>query len=460
MGSSRDVDRRRGLIPEASSTSLSDLPAIPLLSEAELQTFRPSLRDQIHKAYEKVQKDPRNADASGRLGTLCHAHKLYSLATAFYERAGFLEPDSFQWTYYLGVVQLALGQESKAFAALDKAVRRRPDYLPARLKLAESLLAAGQWKESRETYEGIVRQHPDSALAYYGLGRVQSARGESESAVRSYLRAVNLSPGFGAAHYALALSYRDLGEREESQEQLFLFQRNRERKPPLQDPLLEAIAALEGGYFHFYQGLKLQAKGQLQEAIAEYNQALRKDPLLWEVHANLILAYSALGQLDKAEEHYQAALKINPGVWETHHSFGLSLRGQGRNPFSADARTSLAEVLAVEGRLDEAEKQCRLAIRNAPNLRLAHFNLGQILRGKGKHAEAISHFHKVLTFEDQYTPLAMYTLANAYVTVGKLPKAIHYFREARQRALSLGQTALVADIDQALKRIQPLEDLK
>src|SRR5207244_4473351 len=99
----------------------------------------------------------------------------FEAAATCYLRAHRLDPQSFRWAYYLGWQRAADGRHAEAVAALRDALQRDRDYLPARLKLAESLFAAGRLDESREEYEAIRRQHPDSAPAHYGLGRVHAA---------------------------------------------------------------------------------------------------------------------------------------------------------------------------------------------------------------------------------------------------------------------------------------------
>ena len=447
----------------------SGLPAIPDLSEPQLQEFRPSVREQIKKAYHKVQANRRDGELNGELGMILHAHNLWELASTFYRRAELLESGSFRWTYYLGLAQAKLGRNSEARETLRRTIRIRPDYFPARLKLAQFLLAVGEFEESGRIYRRLVQEYPDSALAHYGLGQVHSAGEESIAAVKSFQRASRLTPWFGAAHYALGMTYRDLGEQAKSQEHFSLFKRWKESTPEVEDPLWEAVKALQSrGRHHFYEGVGRQARGDLKEAVAQYERALEAEPKLWEAHSNLLAIYVSLGQWSKGEEHYHAAVKINPDRWETHHNYGILLGAQGRhpeaavafrkaldiNPFSVDAHNSLAETLAVQGDFEGAIRQGRIALENEPNSRRAHFILGRIRISQGKNSEAIDHFLTTVTVEDERTPVLMFNLAEAYSRSGNREKAVYYLREARQRAASLGQTRLVADIEGVLEQLR------
>ncbi len=98
-------------------------------------------------------------------------------AATYYQRAHLRAPASFRWLYYLGSLRATRGQHQEAVEILRKALAEKPTYLPARLKLAESLLATGQWKEGEDIYRTLARDHPDLADVRFGLGRVYSARG-------------------------------------------------------------------------------------------------------------------------------------------------------------------------------------------------------------------------------------------------------------------------------------------
>jgi hypothetical protein len=69
------------------------------------------------------------------------------------------------------------------------------------------------------------------------------------------------------------------------------------------------------------------------------------------------------------------------------------------------------------------------------------YRLGEELEGRASD----------LTVDDSKTPRFMYTLAAAYAHLEKPREALHYAREAKQRATALGQTKLVAEIDELMK---------
>ena len=62
----------------------------------------------------------------------------------------------------------------------------------------------------------------------------------------------------------------------------------------------------------------------------------------------------------------------------------------------AHQRLDEATHLVVQGRYAEAEKPLRQALRDDPNLREAHYNLGAVLRAEGRYDEAIAEYNRAL----------------------------------------------------------------
>ncbi|MDE2928863.1 MAG: tetratricopeptide repeat protein [Acidobacteriota bacterium] len=444
------------------------LPPVPDLAP-RLDEFDATSRKQIRDAGERVRLHPRDAEANGRMGMLLHAHQRYEFAEPFYLRARILDPGSFSWAYCLGIIQGRLGKPAEASSSLRLAVQLKPDYLPARLALAEALRKLGELEESRELYLRIVTDRPESASAWAGLGRISWEAGEVSEAVENYQKAVDRFPRYGAAHYALGLAHRSLGNLEKMQEHLSHFQRHSAKQPPVEDPLLDAVQALESRAGHFLrEGFVFREERNYKEAAAAFEKVLKLEPGHSIAHANLVSLYIALRNPAKVEEHYRSAVAGDPGLYKTHYNFGTYLGWRGRtgeaiaalrkaveiNPFHADSHSNLGHLLAQLGRSTEAEKHMRLAIRHQPNFPLPHFNLGRLLLTQGRYEEAVRHLHKALDGENDGDPLHVYTLALAYAQLGELEKAEHYALLAKRKAVAPDQAGIARNIESLLNELE------
>ena len=450
------------LVLGAQTAPLPDLPQI------NLKEFPAVTREQVAKAYDAARAHPRDAEANGELGMLLDLYNRREFAAACYERAHQLDPKSFRWLYYLGSLRTGQGDREGATAAFREALRLDPGYLPARLKLAESLLTSGNLEEAGSMYEAIIKNHPGVAEAYYGLGRIRAAQGDLPGAVESYQKACELFPSYGAAHYALARAYRRLNDLKRSEEQLKLHDANQTLVPPIQDPLRDALRALDRGPASILErGIQLEEAGRIEDSIAAHLEALKLDPGLALAHSNLIILYGKTNQPEKAEEQYREAIRLNPNLADAHYNYGVLLMGQGKmaeaeqafrralqaNPVYAEAYSNLGVVLERQGKLDEALQCFEKAVERRPGYRLAHFHIGRILANRKQYAEAIEHFKKTLTPEDDYTPTYLYALAATYARAGDKQDALAYGRRARDAAASRGQTQLRDRIERDLQAL-------
>ncbi len=443
-------------------------PAMRELPPLVLDDVSPGVRDQIQEAYANARAH-LNDDAIGRLGMVLQTYGLFKEAAMCYRRASQLAPSTFRWAYYLGVVETEEGDCDAAASAFRMALRIDPSYVPAQLRLANCLLTSADWNGSAELYTAIVQHHADNADAFYGVGRARAARHDLAGAAQAFSRACALFPNFGAAHYALALVHRSLGQVSQAEEQLRLYERNKDGAPPSSDPLLEEVRSLNQSATQQVQiGIQLERQGRLEESTTAHEKALKIDPQLVQAHVNLVELYGRLGQFEKAEEHYRAAARLDPGSYENYYNYGVLLLSVGKyqqaenafrkaieiDPFHAGAHNNLGFLLERQGRLLEALTEYRRAIENKPNDRQAHFNLGRVLVNAEKYDEGIRELEKTIEPEDENTPRYMYALGAAFARSGDRESALRYIRKAREGAVALGQSGLVASIERDLRTLE------
>ncbi len=163
-------------------------------------------------------------------------------------------------------------------------------------------------------------------------------------------------------------------------------------------------------------GLVLAQTGQIEEAIARFEQALRISPDFAEAHINLGMALAQQGRLTEAMSHYKQALRIKPGSAMAYYNLGLALAQAGRlteamshyeqalriKPDDAAAHYNLGKALLRVGRVPEAIEHFEQALRIAPDYAEAHDNLGLALARTGKIKEAIVHLEQVLRLQPGY----------------------------------------------------------
>jgi tetratricopeptide (TPR) repeat protein len=447
--------------------SSAQAPALPELPQVNLDDLRPTVRKAVEEAFQAAQSRPLDASANGELGMVLHAHDLLPEAEVSYERAHLLDPASFRWAYYLGLVHLGRTNCEKAATAFRRALLLDPAYLPARLRLAQCLRVSAEMEEAGKLYEAIIKDHPDSPHAYYGLGRVYSARNDIARSAELFQKACDLFPNFNAAHYALAHVYQRLGKTDLARKEQALSKKSEGGFPPVDDPLLAEVRATYRDYDAFLKSAELfGGKGKFEDAAAAYEAALEVNPQLAQAHARLIYLYGRLGQAARAEEHFQTAIRLDPNHAEAYFHYGTLLMGQGKvaeaeaffrktleiDPDHAEARSNLGFLLEGRGKEAEAVAEFRKALESKPGFPKTHFSLGRILVKQESYEEGISHLLKSLATEEPETKSSyLHAIGIAFATLGDVENGVRYLRVARRKAAAQNQAQLVETIDEDLR---------
>jgi len=151
----------------------------------------------------------------------------------------------------------------------------------------------------------------------------------------------------------------------------------------------------------------------LQEALARHNVA--KNPADFEAHYNLAAMLQAKDKVDEAIGEYQAAVKLRPADAVGNNALGAALVAQGHpaeateylrkalqvRPDYFDAHYNLGFALAGQDDFAEAVEQFRLASRLQPNDAAAEANLGVALAQMGRYDEARSHLQRALELDPE-----------------------------------------------------------
>ncbi len=455
------------------SALIAQSPSLPEMPQLNITVFPPETRKQVQQAYDAAHEHPNDAGAVGKLGMLLDLYDQTRDAILCYQRAHELDPHSFRWPYYWGSILVEKKMNEEAVRVLTSALHLRPDYLPARLKLAEAIRESGNIEDTWKIYKAVLKDHPDSAEALYGLGGVYAARGDLANAMEFYSKACELFPTYGAAHYALAIVYRKLGQADKAQQHLEVNEHYKHVVPPVDDPLRDEMRALDlSAVALLDRGLALDQVGRTQDAIAETERAVQLDPKLVAAHTNLIILYGRIGKVEKAEEQYREVLALNPAQFDqfghAHYAYGVVMMEQRRYPeaeqalrralqgnaFNAPVHNNLGYVLECEGKVSEAIAEYRKSLESDPNFRQARFNLGRILVNHEKYREGIEEISKTLTPVDENTPGYLYALGAAYGRSGDRTNALRYLHQAQQQAQARGQSKLLGDIEGDLQTLE------
>jgi len=193
---------------------------------------------------------------------------------------------------------------------------------------------------------------------------------------------------------------------------------------------------------HDALGIALSQKGQVDEAIIQFQKSLEINPLNAEARNNLGAALFNKGQVDEAMAQYQKNLEINPNDVATHNNLGNAFVHKKQlneaiaqyqkaleiDPINAEARNHLGNALFLKGKVDEAIIQFQKSLEINPNIADAHSNLGNALFQKGQVEEAIVQYQKTLEINPNIAE-AHYNLGVALSQQGKVDEAMVQYQK-------------------------------
>jgi tetratricopeptide (TPR) repeat protein len=301
---------------------------LPPLPEVALDDLSGPVARQLEESLAAAREADADSTANGRLGMVLQAYLRLPAAEVAYRRARRLDPEAFQWCYLHAVVLQGLGSSAEAITALTDALELRPGYVPAELRLAALQVEAGQPESARALYAAILERWPDSAPANLGLGRLLLGDGDADAALEPLMRAARAAPDAGAVHYALAQAYAALGDADSAATHTARFEAAETREPPVTDPMLAAVNALNlGENNQFAMALALLQQNRRAEAAEAFERVVAQAPDNYSAHINLIGLYGDLGRPDDSERHYRAALAAQTGARDDSPQLTAAISG-------------------------------------------------------------------------------------------------------------------------------------
>ncbi len=291
---------------------------------------------------------------------------------------------------------------------------------------ALALYQAQRLPEAEAAFAAWCALHPEDAEAWSTLGIIHGTQGQWDQAERCCRKAISADPGFSEAHVNLGVVLEAKGQLDAA---IASYQ--------------EALLIKPQAEIHLNIGIALNTLGKRAEAIGHFRDALRLKPDDAETHLNLGTALEAQGELTEAEACYREALRLDPESGEARFNLGNVLLAAQRfsdarsqyqqtlqlNPRHPGAHNNLGLAQAALGQAGPAETSYRNALKLNPKHAGAHKNLGLLLAQGGRRQEAGEHFQHSLAVKPGQADVQLH-LANLLAADDRLPEAVEHYRAA------------------------------
>jgi len=322
-----------------------------------------------------------------------------------------------------------------------EALSLQEGFVLAVANLLELPVAAG---EKRVLQQGNTAVGGAYALYIQARGHLQRfERAENlESAISLLQKTLERDPSYALAYAALGEAYWRLYELQKRPEFVALAQDNCRRALGLNE-LLAPV--------HVTLGMIHRGTGKENEALADLQRALDRDPRSAEAFREMGRAQRTLGQTKEAEQAFRRAAELRPSDWAAHNYLGALYLAENRlaeaeaefrrvvllTPDNPRGYTNVGAVCFRQGRLDEAEGVFRrsAAIRSTAS---ALSNLGTTLFFLGRYEEAARAFEGAVKQNDRDASVWLNLGRARYESPGAREKA----RAPLERAISRGEEQL------------------
>jgi tetratricopeptide (TPR) repeat protein len=379
-----------------------------------------------------VTRAPDNAVAHFNLGRAHRAQGQWEQARQMFQKAIELKPDYLDARLALAELQVDRGEYESALKTADEILVLDRGSVRAMLIKSAALMGQKKYEDSRARLEAMQKAYPNSPEVFFQLGVVNLAENKYKDAEASFQKSYQLNPAnsrglIGVVETAMAQN--------KTEDALALLESESEKAPNrLEFRIALAKTAVrvgkfdlaieqyqkvlsamdknsrERGLIYLQMGETYRRKGDDVSAVATLEKAREAMPENGMVLTTLGLTYDHSGHTPEAKQIYEAAIKLDP-------TNGVALN-------------NLAFLLAEHnGDLDDALTKGTRAKQLMPDLAEVSDTLGWIYLKKALSDDAVKIFQELVNNHPNQSTYRFH-LAMALKQKGDKPKAIKECQEA------------------------------
>lgn len=338
-----------------------------------------------------------------------------------------------------------------------------------RFREATEAMRAGRLEQAGEGFASVVKVAPTFAEAFFNLGLVREEQGKNEEAITHFEKALVLKPRLHGANLFLGVAHFRLNQTDKA---IAAFKKETLAYPKdaagwmwlgvaeLVDEQAEVAAnALDRAAKLDPQNMDIlyhRGRAHLLVSKNSYEKMFKVDPHSWRVHQVLGQMAAEAERHEDAIAQYQAAIKLTPtqpGLHEElageYHAAARIPEAEGAyrqelqiDPHNVVARYRLGVLLV--GIHDAAQGKALIeeALREKPGLADADYHLGRAEMMLGNDALAADYLKRAISEDSDFE-----IIQQAWYQLGIVYRRLHRMEEASQAMATFQKLKEVEDAD-------------
>lgn len=181
------------------------------------------------------------------------------------------------------------------------------------------LYEKGEYAEAETLLKEVIHSHPHYVDVFNKLGVISSLDGRHAEAAEYFENALRMNPTYIEAFLNLIITYNEMGELKKAEEVFLRLTRTVHSGAGSLDNFTSGKLANE----HYRLGNIYFDYSLFDEAIDEYEKALRLRPGLPDVNTKLGITLMEKGRYDEAVRQFNLAKESNPGYGQAWLHLGI-----------------------------------------------------------------------------------------------------------------------------------------
>lgn len=265
----------------------------------------------IEELNKKIAEDPNNPNHYHERAYVYYRLGNFEKALLDADRCILIDSTIPTFHFTKGEIYFAQLKAEEAIENYKTALRQKPDYWEAELRIGRIYMYLKNWPEAMKRINSSLKMQPTSAEAYFMKGEVYEETGDTALAASSFQTATEQDPQYYDAFIRLGLLYA----KAKSRLALDYYNTALNLRP-------NSIEAL------YNKAIFCQENGMENQALQIYDQiiSLKKDFELAYYNKGYIFLIM-IGDYQMAAQMFREALKVNPRYIDAYHNLGLSYEG-------------------------------------------------------------------------------------------------------------------------------------